>query len=198
MNYLFISLLQRAISGYLALDPETITKLSALSGRVLKLTLTDLGYSIYLLPNAQGVTLTADYHGDVHADIRGSSVLLMRMQLSEEGNATLLAKQLTIQGDLHLAQTFNHIFRHIHIDWEELLSHVTGDVIAHQVGRFARNFRQWRRQTTHTLNANLVEYLQQEAQQLPSREMVEDFYAQLHQLRDDVERLELRLTSIII
>jgi ubiquinone biosynthesis protein UbiJ len=193
MRSTLISLLERAIAHYLALDPETLKRLSALSGKIIKIELTDWQTVLYLLPSAAGIAIQSHYAKKHDAGIKGTLFELVRLRLSDEKTSAALAKKLEIEGDIHLAQMFNHILQQIEIDWEELISAFTGDIVAHRIGSFARGLKRWSLQTKKSLGSNLTEYLQEESAHLPTREEVEDFFADVAELQHDLARLEARL-----
>lgn len=193
MNKTLTSLLEKALCRYLALDPETLKRLEALSGKVVKIELTDWNTVLYLFPSATGISIKDHYTGKPDATIKGTPFELLRIRLADEKKSAALAKKLEITGDIHLAQTFNHIFQRIEIDWEEPLSTFTGDVIAHQIGSFARSLKHWALQTKKNTGLNITEYLQEESQHLPPREEVEDFFSDLSELQHAVARLEAKI-----
>lgn len=196
MRHTLISIIEPALKRYLALDPEALKRLAKLSGEVVKLEITDFNSSVYLFPNVNGIQLKHSYTGKIDAEIKGSVVTFIRLKFADEKNSTQLAKQLEISGDVHLAQTFSQILQQIDVDWEEQIAQLTGDIIAHQIGNFARSFKRWRKQAAASLQANITEYLQEEAQQLPPREEVEDFFTHVYELQNDLLRLEARLRII--
>lgn len=185
-----LSLLQKAFNHYLALDPEALKRFSTLSGKVVQLTLTSLNTSFYLFPNKTGIDIQIHYTGKIDASIKGSIIDLTRIRFADKKTASSLMKKLEITGDTHLAQTFNQILKEIDIDWEEPLSHLTGDIIAHQIGSFVRRTKQYGSHTKQSLQQNITEYLQEEIRLLPPREEIEDFFAQIKRLQHDIDRLE--------
>lgn len=195
MKKKLISLLERAISRYLALDPETLNRLSALSGKVVKIELTDWQTALYLFPSATGIAIQLDHAKKPDAEIKGTLLELVHIRFADEKNAAMLAKKLEIKGDIHLAQTFNQILQQVEIDWEEPLSTFTGDIVAHRIGSFVRGLKRWGLQTKKSLGLNVSEYLQEESGHLPTREEVEDFFSEVSQLQHDLARLEAKLKA---
>jgi len=82
------------------------------------------------------------------------------------------------------------------LDWEELLSRYTGDVIAHQIGNLARSLTRWSKDAGARLGQDLAEYLLFESALLPPRLEVETFLDAVDQLRNDVDRLAARLQHV--
>jgi ubiquinone biosynthesis protein UbiJ len=82
------------------------------------------------------------------------------------------------------------------IDWEEPLSKLFGDSVAHEVGRGVRGLVSWARVASETFSSDLGEYLREERRLTPTQLEVDDFTAHVDRVRDDVERLELRIARL--
>ena len=76
------------------------------------------------------------------------------------------------------------------------MSRVTGDVVAHQVGRRGRQFAAYLEDGAETAQANISEYLTEEARLLPTRIEAEDFFQDVDTLGDATERLAARLERL--
>jgi ubiquinone biosynthesis protein UbiJ len=195
INRTLLPLLEKSLSRYLALDPETLKRLSHLSGKAIKIELTDWQMDFYLLPHAKGVQIKTAATIKPNATIKGSSLELLRLRFANEKSALQLAKKLAITGDVQLAQVFQHILQQLEIDWEEPLSKLTGDILAHQIGAMARGLKGWGAQIKRNLGLNITEYLQEEKQLLPSHQAMEDFFDEISRLQQDTERLEAKLKN---
>ena len=95
-----------------------------------------------------------------------------------------------------LAGDFRRLLVAARPDWEEELSQIIGDVAAHQVGNFFRNFGQWTRQTGDTVARNFGEFLSEESRDVPTDWEVEKFCSDVDTLRDDVDRLLARIDRL--
>ncbi len=102
----------------------------------------------------------------------------------------LFSGQVEIEGDTALAQRFGDFMAGLEIDWEEQLSRLTGDYVAHAVGTRLRAAGRWGQGSLATLGQDLKEYLQEEGRLLPTRYELDQFLAAVDRLRDArVERL---------
>jgi len=95
-------------------------------------------------------------------------------------------------GDLDTGRRFKAFIDYIDIDWEEHLSHVVGDVVAHQVGNISRDALTWGQNVLNTLAQNSAEYLQEESHHLPVQAEVDRFLIGVDELRARVDRLTAR------
>lgn len=192
----FTFVLETAINRYLELDPHTVQKLSALEGRVIAIELLGLGIRFYMIPSRDGLMVHTHYDAEPDTTLRGAPLSLLRMGLSGDVDRQLLTGNVEILGDTDLGQTFKQILDEMDIDWEEHLSHITGDVVAHQLGRGVRALFNWGQQTGDTLMQDVSEYLQEEARLVGTDMELEDFVQQVDVLRNDVERVEARLKRL--
>jgi ubiquinone biosynthesis accessory factor UbiJ len=192
-----IQTFERLINRYLALDPYLQQHLQPLIDQQLSLEITDVGLHIHVLfrPNHIEIHRTSN-EKTPDLIIQGSSIALWRLFQSDVETFASHLRDVKITGDLQLAQGIKTFFQRLEIDWEEQLSYLTGDVIAHQVFRSLTVLRAWRHEVSNNFLLNLSEYLQEEARYLPSREAVEIFGFEVDTLRDDVERLEARLERL--
>ena len=193
---LFFSALGLAVNNYLRLDVNTLQRLSALTGKVIAIEFRGLDLTFYLLPQAAGIRIEGAYEGVPDALLSGAPLALARLGIAKHEKGTLFGGDVEIRGDIELGQRFKAILDGIDIDWEEHLSRVTGDVLAHQVGNVARGMLEWGRNTLDTVSRDVAEYLHEESRDLPTRSEVDEFLARIDTLRLDVDRLEARVQRL--
>ena len=101
-----------------------------------------------------------------------------------------------IEGDAEVAQKFRDLLAEAQPDFEEELARVIGDVAARRVANVARDLLDWGRKAAGSFTGSVVEYLQEEGRDLPTRVEVDEFLEGVDRLRDDTERLEARLARL--
>lgn len=193
---LFFSALESALNSYLRLDPATLQRLDTLTGKVIAIELRGLDLTFYLMPHAAGMQVCGEYQGIPDALLSGAPFSLARLGIVKREKGTLFAGDVEIRGDIELGQRFKAVLDSIDIDWEEHVSRITGDMIAHQIGNVARGALQWGRNTLDTLSRDVAEYLHEESRDLPGRDEVSEFLSMVDTLRSDVDRLEARVQRL--
>ena len=188
--------LEATINQVLALDPDTVERLRELEGKVIAIELKGLDMALYLIPTADGLNVFGHFEGEPDTTLRGTPVGMLRMGLAENAGDSFFAGDVEIDGDVELGTRFREILDDLDIDWEEHLSRLTGDVVAHKVGDLVRGAMDWGRKTLDTLASDGAEYLQEESRDLPNRFEMDDFLAQVDTLRSDVDRLEARIDRL--
>lgn len=192
--------LEAAFNTWLALDEKTYgqarQRLQALQGKLIHLRISNPGFDLYFLPTAEQVRISTSYEALPDVSIQGSALAFMRLAQAEDSGKAMLENGIKLEGDLGLGTEFSNILREIEVDWEELLSQVVGDTIAHQAGQMARNTQGWLDQSAQAMRLNTQEYLQEEARLLPAAAELNYYYDQIDQLRMDTDRLEARLNRL--
>lgn len=193
---IFAGLLETALNRYLKLDPDTPTFLAPLAGKVIAVTVTPFNWTIFLCPAADKIQVLESYTGQPDTTLTGSLATLGLMSVSDNPMRNVFSGQVHIAGDMHTGRAFQQLFEKLDIDLEEPLSHVTGDVIAHQIGRLLRGGQRWGLNTLENLRMDIAEYLHNESRDLPSAPELEIFFRQIDTLRHDYDRLEARIARL--
>jgi ubiquinone biosynthesis protein UbiJ len=191
-------LFQKAINNYLLLDPASSQRLKALENKIVKINLLGVDAQFLLLFASQGIRFELPTQPEKKFDtvISGTPLRLLQMSLSRENRQQFFADDVSIQGNLELGQRVTDLFDQMDIDWEEIMSHVMGDVAAHHVGNIARDFKNWIKQTHATLRQDVIEYSQEEINLFPPAEALHDFFHDVDELRMDADRLEARVIRL--
>lgn len=188
--------LEAFINGWLRMDPDALERLASLHGRVIAVELHGLNLRLYLRPGAQGLQILDACADAPDTVLSGTPLSLLRLAADRAKRETLFSGDVEIRGDVELGRRFKEILDSIEIDWEEPLSRVVGDVVAHQAGNLARGAAAWGRRALDSLSRDMVEYLQEERRQVPPAAEVDIFLNDVDQLRIDTDRLEARVKRL--
>lgn len=185
-----------AFNRYLRLDPEAGTRMASLEGRCIALEFRGLDLTLYVIPERDGVRLLQHTDNTPDTVLSGTPLGMAGLGLGRNTEQTLFSGAVVISGDVETGQAFKAILDAMEVDWEEQLSHLTGDVIAHQLGNAARHARRFLTRTRNTLEQNTGEYLKEELRVLPSRIETENFIAEVTRLAMDTDRLTARIRRL--
>ena len=194
MNPLEIAL--RPIAGILNRNIQATTPARdlcrKLSGKVVAIRVRGTALATWFIVSDDELEMTTEHDAEPDVVITGSLLSLVRMA-SESDLDALREGSIELAGDAYVADNFQRLLTFAKPDIEEELSGVVGDVAANRLGEIARGVGNWSRDARATMGANIREYLQEESRDVPSRYEVERFADNVGRLRDDVERLEVRI-----
>ena len=187
--------LPQAINAYLALDPESAQRLSALNGKIVTIELA--GNSIQLQFTQTTILLKADHFSKPDIIIKSTPLSFLTMALMRKNRKRFFSDNtIVIEGDVALGQQVIALFDELEIDWEEYLSRGLGDIGSHQFVRFTKKIHVMGTRISSTLAENINDYVHEEALLFPPDEALRDFYHDVDDLRMDTDRLEARIKKL--
>ncbi len=166
-----------------------------LAGTVVAIRVRNTALTTWFVVDKDSLEVATECDAEPDVLITGSLLTLASMA-GASGTSALRDGSLELTGDPHLADDFQKLLALARPDIEEELSGVVGDAVAHRLGTIARGVGNWGRDTRSTMGANIREYLQEESRDLPSRYEVDRFADNVSALRDDVDRLEARISHL--
>ena len=115
--------------------------LGALNGKTLYFSLEDLPLDVNFVCTNDRIFVTTDTSIGADVDIKLKSSVFLALFQGEDLTELLRQDKIVIHGDVKTAQLLVDLLQQLDIDLEEILSKYTGDIIAHQVGKMAKNFK---------------------------------------------------------
>ncbi|MEA3404400.1 MAG: hypothetical protein U9R28_01525 [Pseudomonadota bacterium] len=185
--------LESALNEAMRLDEQQGRAFEPLEDSVIALNLSDIHKTFYFLFTAYGVTVSSDLQGESSADsliIANISSLLALPKTGQLANANISGNEIK-------AEQFIHALATLEIDWEEHLSHYTGDLVAFKIGHGIRSLLETKQATKVQIGDTIKEYLQFELQTVPTQSQVDHFNQQVSQLESDVDDLEARIEALL-
>ena len=192
----YIEKLQTVINKTLRLDEYTTKELGELTGKVISIEFINTRLVLYLFPSEQGIEIRTEYDDDINVRIRGTPTALYGMVAAKRRDNTTSPGNMEIIGDVGLGQRFQAILMNIDIDWEELLSHRVGDTVAHMICNIFKGGRKYTTDVQQTIAMDISEYLKYEKDILPDRTVINELVSAIDMMRNDVERLRMRLRKL--
>ena len=104
--------------------------------------------------------------------------------------------QIGIEGQADLAAAVDELFRKLRWDFEEDLSQILGDVVAHRLAAGGRELAAWQSDALRRLAENFAEYWAEERPLLVRPADAGKLYRDSRALQDEVARLEGRVTRL--
>lgn len=194
MRHFVQSTLQTLINRYLSLDKEIEQKLKPLRGKILEIHIRKTPFHYGFLFAKNNIEIIAPEKITADASISGDLPTFLKLFRS---SSLANMSKLTITGDQAFSENAYHVLHDLDIDWEELLSHYTGDIIAHRVGQCVQGFQKWFQRGTDSFKTSLTEYLQEELRYFPSAAEIDDFMNEVDELQHSLERLTTRLSPYL-
>ncbi len=183
--------LETAINRCIALDPESRDQLANIGGKIIAIELDKLNRRLVMHIDEHRVRLLTHFEGKADATIRGTPTALALMGRNKEHSAA--SSGVSFSGDPDLGQGFQQIIDHFEIDWEAELAKLTGDVVAHQIGKTTGHFFSWLKQAASSLEQTAADYVRHETRAAVGRDELGQFLGEVDALRDDVARIEQRV-----
>jgi len=190
-------IIESVINRYLALDPEILGKLADFNGKVIKLEMTGIDKTLYMLPNEGGIQVLAEYGGEADTVLRGTPISLFKMGLVSNAANLLLKGEIEISGDTRLGHQFKNVFSQMDIDWSEPLASLVGDGLAYQLQQTGSKLGRWGKQSVRSVSTSFSEYLQEESRDVVTEIELEMFNEDVDRLRNDVDRLQAKIDLFI-
>jgi ubiquinone biosynthesis protein UbiJ len=187
--------LEIAINKALQFDPGSRYALARLQGKVLAVELTQPGFTVYVVPDTEGIRLQSVFDGEVTTRLRGSPMALLSLLNSQRVN--LANSGVEVFGNTGFLIELQGILQNLDIDWEEAVSTVIGDVAGHQMGASVRGLNQWLGQRKQSFERMFGEFLTEEIRATPNRHELEYFYQQVDELRLGVDRVTARIQQFV-
>ncbi len=196
--------IETLINQLLTLDPDSQQRLQKLNHASL---------SVFIDGVSDGLTLHFADRVEVSVESNSFEQLAAQMgarqccikthlsvlpQLKETSQLTRLIQQqqLFLEGDIHVAQQASELFRQLDIDWEEQLARHTGDVVAHQAFSFTNKLFTSLSAMTAKGQRVVANAVVEEKELAAHKLAVIHFCDEVSDLRNDVERFEVRLAQL--
>lgn len=182
--------IESVFNAALRLDDEQGRAFKGLEDKVIQLTLAPVSTPLFFLFTEQQVSVQNQLNGEPDATMTSTLLEFMSIPLTRAFTPHLMS------GDVELAQQFIDGLCSLEIDWEEQLSHYTGDLVAFKIGHGIRTLFEQKKSAQQNLGDTVKEYLQFEINSLPTHSHVHHFTDQVQQTQQKVEQLTERIERL--
>jgi ubiquinone biosynthesis protein UbiJ len=163
-----------------------------LEGKSLLLRPAAEGLSTHFVVNDGRLLLKSGMPDSIDAEVTGSLLSLMRLA-TDDPQYVIRQGAVHVSGDSDVAEDFQALLGFVRPDLEEELARVTGDPVAHEVGRATRSLFSWATMARNSLARSLTEFLVEETRDLASVTELEEFCGEVDEVSLGVERAKSKL-----
>ncbi|MCF5707492.1 SCP2 domain-containing protein [Pseudomonas syringae] len=185
---------EHGINRVLRLDSTAMPRLARLSGHVIKIDCRDPSLKIFILPSDEGLLLAPEWAADADCTLRAPASSLLRLALSKDKTAVLHGPDVELDGDSGVLLELVGILQDLELDWEHELSRWLGPVASQLFSGHLRGRARWTRDSVASLSQNAADFFSEESRTLVGKHEAEARFAELDQIKLDLERLEARFT----
>lgn len=185
--------IEQGIATVLRMDPHTKDALAEIEGKVIRVEVTVPALVFHLIVLEGEVDVEGSFDAEPDTIISGSATDLLSLRSK---NDALYTGAVKLSGDMGTGEHIRNLITNIDIDFEEVIAPITGDAIAHQIGRFSAQLGSWFSDTGRSLKTNTSEYLQEEAEILAPNSEVVRHCSEVDELREYVDRIEARIIQL--
>jgi ubiquinone biosynthesis protein UbiJ len=196
LSHTIATLIEIALNRYLDLDPDSKTMMSAMAGKVIKITIREIDLPLIMRVSESRIDVLPSYESDIQSEMRASVFSLMKLGMAGDASASAMGGDIEMSGDLEVGRQFRDLLSKVDIDWEEILSQYTGDIVAHKIGNSVRILTGWGKKTSDSLRKDVSEYLQEESRQIPSQYEVKEYLTKVDDMRLATDRAEARVKQL--
>lgn len=199
--------LEIALNRALALDPETRDSLAALDGRRVALTVQPASGTappLALQVRVDGERLVVgplDDAGEPDLSVRSTLAGLMSQlpgalgSIFRRDDAPPVGR-MNISGDAELARRLQRLAERFDPDWQQPFASVFGDVLGVQIAKGLAAALEQARTSGRNLAESAAEYVTEESRDVVPRAELDAFHDDVDVLRDDVERIAVRIARL--
>ncbi len=187
-----LAVAEQVLNAHVHDSTAAMDRLSTLEGKRIAVDIAGLGITIVLSAKEERLRVELEGEAPATATVRGTPLALLA-SLRGDPLGSFGGGGLAVTGDAEVAEEFSTLLRLTRPDLEEQLSHIMGDVLAHQIENAVCGAGNWGEQALTALCMNTSEFLQEESRQLPARVEVDGFFTAVEILRDDAERVAVKI-----
>lgn len=191
LDPLVTAVVETSLNTLLRQDEQSQARLIRLKGKVLRVRFTDINKQLVFVFDKQISVLSA-YEAEPDTEL--TLALMVLPKLKNKANLTALIKQeqLSLHGDLDLAQHFSQLLGNLNPNIAEWLSHYTGDVIAHTLVTGAKFGIAKLKSIGESQQRYVAELLVEEWRLTPGELEIAYFADRVDEVQSQVARLEAR------
>lgn len=193
LDQLVCGLLESTVNKLQQLDSSALQRRKQLNGTIIGVALKEINKPLYFVISSQQIDILAHYEGQADCFIRLNISALKELQNNHQLTHLIKTEQLEVEGDIQTVQRFARLLTEMDIDWEEHLSAIIGDVLAHKLYYQFKQCRQNVSLQIKKIEKQSAEYITEELKIAPGPLEVAYFCEQVNDIKKQTDALEQRL-----
>lgn len=198
--------LEKCINKALQYDPGTRHKLVRIQEQILQCECRSPELSLYFLAKTEQaageikIQVTTFSEQQPEAKINGAAVDILLLLLSSKHS--LANSKVSILGNSSLLAEYQAALSSLDIDWEQAVLELTGSpmvgsIPGHQAANALKKITTWMQKTGSKAANNIADYLSEELRAIPANAELENFFQDVTTVRQNTDRLEARIDTLI-
>ena len=187
---------ETGLNRVLRLDGTVLSRLQALSGKVIAVQCQNPVLELFILPSGDGLQLASQWHAPADCTLTAPAASLARLALSREKTAILHRPEVSLDGDSAVLLQLAGILQDLELDWEYEISRWLGPVATTLLAGHLRSRVNLASHGAASLKQNLADYLAEESRTLVGQREADARFAELDQLKIALDRLEARIERL--
>ena len=176
------------------IQPE---QLAPMTGKVLKLRVTDLDLDVWIICGEDRWWLAAESQETADVELSGTLGSLVETARSlTQPNAPLIFEGLDIRGSVGVLQTMQKTFQAMDLDWEDAITKALGPLPAGMLIQTLRTARSQWITSRDSMRRQTREFLHSEQNTLVTENAFSETEAHITSLNRQIDRLEARIKRL--
>lgn len=184
-----------ALNHLLAGEEWAGKHLKPFAGQAIRLELPPLVVDLAITPEGRFASVDGDADTPATVTLTFPADAPVRL-LANLGDPAALMASAQIQGSADLADCLGFVFRNLRWDVESDLAPLVGDIAAHRLVGFGRQFIGWQQQLAGNLARNLAEYFTEERPVISGRRDVAQFLRDVDAVAASLDQVERRVGAL--
>jgi len=188
--------IETTINKLLSLDRNSAGLLDALNEKVVHIKLDEYKKPLYFYIASRRIEVLSNYEGDVSVALTLGIDTLVALKNKQSISELIKQDKLIIDGDIKVLQQFADLLTTLDIDWAEIMSQYTGDVVAHRASQQARKIADAVSTQTQRTKNHLADYIKHEAKLTISPLEYIHFCDQVESLAQRIDKLSSAINTL--
>lgn len=188
---------ERAIAAGMRAAELTADDLAPMVGKVLKLHVTDMDLSIWLVCGDDRWWLASEPHEPTDVELSGTLGSLVETARSiTRPNTPLVFEGLDIRGSVGVLQTMQTMFQNLNLDWEDVITKALGPVPAGVLITSFKTARDQFLESRQNLKRQAQDFMRAEQRTLVTEDQYRETLDRIQKISRQTDRLDVRLRRL--